>query len=242
MLRKIANKVIGLAGYKLTPLPKTNSRSPSSLDPDREMCALPKSALKTIQAGTMKYTYKGIRCLKNPFDLAIYAKLIYQTKPGTIIEIGSASGGSALWFSDQVTSFGLDTNIYSVDINVVTTVSAPNVKFLYGDIYHLDDAELSSLVDNLKRPLMVIEDGPHHFDSSLCALEFFDRYLVGGEYIIIEDGIVNDLEMEEYKNGPNRAIATFLDRHPDKYIIDYNLCDFFGQNFTWNTNGYLKKL
>ena len=89
---------------------------------------------------------------------------------------------------------------------------------------------------------MVIEDGPHHFDGCLCALEFFDKYLAGEEYIIIEDGSVNDLKLEEYKNGPNRAIASFLERRPGKYTIDYNLCDFLGPNFTWNANGYLKKL
>lgn len=241
MARKIANKVLALVGYELVRCRKPYRFVSSSLDPKRERCGLPKSALETIQAGAMRYTYKGISCLKNPFDLAIYAQLIHQTKPGTIVEIGSAAGGSALWLSDQVHSFCLDTVIYSVDIHVVTAVSAPNVKFLVGDIHHLDDSELPSLLENLRRPLMVIEDGPHSFDGSLAALEFFDKYLIPGEYIIIEDGIVNDLELQKYENGPNRAIASFLESRPGKYTIDYDLCDFFGPNVTWNTNGYLKK-
>jgi cephalosporin hydroxylase len=63
--------------------------------------------LQSMQAGTMAYTYKGVRCLKDPFDLAIYTKLIWDLRPKSLIEIGSNQGGGALWFADMLTVAGL---------------------------------------------------------------------------------------------------------------------------------------
>jgi cephalosporin hydroxylase len=40
--------------------------------------AFPPEFLRAFQAGTLGYTYKGIPCLKNPIDLAIYTKLIWD--------------------------------------------------------------------------------------------------------------------------------------------------------------------
>ena len=48
--------------------------------------------------------------LKQAFEVALYMRLIWETKPGTIIEIGSHSGGAAVWMSDLLkTRFGPST-------------------------------------------------------------------------------------------------------------------------------------
>lgn len=73
-------------------------------------------------------------------------------------------------------------------------------------------------------------------------MEFFHQYLATGEYIVIEDGNVRDLQLKEYKNGPVRAISFFRKKFPDSYIIDEFYSNFFGQNVTANINGYLRKL
>ena len=62
-----------------------------------------------------------------------------------------------------------------------------------------------------------------------------------GEYLIVEDGNLNDLRYWEYDDGPNRAIAEFLERHPSDYRVAEEYCDFYGKNVTWNTNGYLQR-
>jgi len=66
-------------------------------------------------------------------------------------------------------------------------------------------------------------------------------YMKTGEYIVIEDGIVHELGLKQYIDGPNRAISEHLANHSN-CIVDRNLCDYFGQNFTWSTNGYLQYL
>lgn len=189
----------------------------------------------------MRYTYKGLPCYKNPLDLALYLKLLFEQKPGTLVEVGSAAGGSALWLADQLRAFGLTSDVLSVDVTPPSGVDDPQIAFLAGDIHDLSATRLPELLDRCKRPLLVIEDGPHSYEGCLAALEFFHSWLAGGEYIVIEDGILLDLGYEQHDNGPNRAISAFLKRHAGDYVIDYGYCDYYGPNFTWNTNGYLRR-
>ena len=123
---------------------------------------IPKPLLDKIQTGTMQWTYKGIPTYKNPFDLALYAKLLWDVKPRTIIEIGSNAGGSAVWFADQVRAMQLGAQIYSLDINPVLGVTDPLVTFRTADVHQIADAMPPTWVASLPRPLFVIEElGAH---------------------------------------------------------------------------------
>jgi cephalosporin hydroxylase len=42
--------------------------------------------------------------------------------------------------------------------------------------------------------------------------------------------------------GPNRAVAEFLARRPERFRIDAELCDFYGRNVTWSPNGWLRRI
>jgi cephalosporin hydroxylase len=200
---------------------------------------LRKKDLQSIQRGTLSYTYKGIPCLKDPFDLAIYPLLISKLKPRTIIEIGSAYGGSALWFRDLIRNLEVPSKIFSFDINPVKNLEIDGVEFLFGDIHSLHESNLPDILATCERPLLVIEDGPHTYEGCKSALEFFHPFMSTGDYIVIEDGIVYELGLDDYLDGPNQAITEHL-RKNSNCLVDREFCDYYGQNFTWSTNGYLK--
>ena len=205
--------------------------------------AIPNAALQTIQAGSLRHTYKGIPLLKNPFDLALYAQLIWREKPATILEIGSYEGGSALWFADQMVAFGLRPNVISIDVASVAGVAQTGVQFLAGDARDLARALSPDILDRLPRPWFVVEDSNHIASTCRAVLDFFHTQLVTGEYIAIEDGIVTDLGIaDQFEGGPSCAVAAFLAAHPGAYEIDVRYCDHFGYNFTYNINGYLRRL
>ena len=210
---------------------------------DSERTSLPIKNIKKIQEASFKYKYKNRSLTKNPFDLALYLKLLQQVRPRTIIEIGSYEGGSAYWLSDQCTALGLDTQVISLDINPPLAIgdsSSERVKFLYGDIYNLFACDLTEEISKSARPFLYIEDGPHDYQGCTRALQFFDYFAQSGEYIVIEDGILKDLKYRKYENGPNRAINNFVATN-GSYSIDRSYCDFYGYNVTWNTNGYIVK-
>lgn len=204
---------------------------------------IPRELMMSIQNATHNYSYRGVPLLKNPFDFALYPLLIWNVKPGTIIEIGSKSGGSALWFGDLLESFGLDGRVYSIDIVKVTKVFHQRVTFLEGDGQALHQTLSAELMRSLPRPLLVIEDADHSYETSKAVLDFFHPYFNPGEYIVIEDGIISDIIQDSsYNRGPHRALKAFLAEHRDEYEVEGDYCDFFGYNVTWATNGYLKKI
>jgi len=205
---------------------------------------LPQRALDSIQDGTRKTRYKGLRFCKNPFDLVLYLRLLEQVRPRTIIEFGTSEGGSAIWFSDQCAALGLDTQIHSFDLKR-PSVQAHNVTFHEADAYKPSDTIQSALLHDLPHPWIVIEDSAHTFEACLAVMEFFAPFLQRGDYLVVEDGVVADLGGEQYAafdDGPNRAVAEFLKRFNDRFEIDTDYCDFFGHNVTYCPNGWLKTL
>lgn len=211
---------------------------------DRRRTIVPRRLLQSIQQGMMDYRYRGILCTKNPFDLAIYLRLLYDLKPKTIIEIGSASGGAAKFFADQTKVLGIGTKVWSLDINPVCGFDEDNLFFLEGDILRLDDSPLRNILAEAEGPLLVIEDGPHTFQASLAALNFFKPHMKSGDIIVVEDGNLRDLGKLYLglNDGPNRAVRKFLKANPKEFIVRIDLCDSFGRNATWNTDGYLEKV
>ena len=199
------------------------------------MSEIPYDLLMKIQRGTMAYEYRGVPMLKNPFDLALYPLLLESAKPKTLIEIGSHKGGSAMWFADQRPGM----QVISIDLTP-PDVTHPNVRFLRGDALRLDDV---LDMQSIERPLLVVEDSNHFAQTTTAVLDFFDRWLQRGEYIVIEDGILTAMRVAEaYDGGPLRAIHEFLARTNGRYEIDRTLCDYFGTNVTWNVDGWLRRV
>jgi cephalosporin hydroxylase len=116
---------------------------------------------------------------------------------------------------------------------------------LTADARALDQAIPSAMLASIERPLLVVEDSAQTFEATHAVLKFFDPALTTGDYIVVEDGIVAYLPADpygRYENGPSRAIEQFLSEHPTTYVVDRELCDFFGVNVTYNPNGWLRRV
>lgn len=215
-------------------------RLPIAVSPRRS--SLPRHTMDTIQASLFGYSYHGHPCYKNPFDLALYTLLLDRERPRTIIEIGSAGGGSAAWFAGQMRAHGVNSRVISVDIVRQKWVKEPGVRFIKGDALDLAASQLPALLEQAERPFFVVDDGAHTYDTVLASLEFFRPHLRSGEYMVVEDGVVADLGLRSYEDGPNRAMDEFMRRHPGEFVVDRSYCDFFGHNVTWATNGFLRRV
>ena len=207
---------------------------------------IPGPLLDAMQQGTLRMSYRGVPCLKGPFDLALYMLLIQRLKPQTIVEIGTKYGGSALWFADMLTAHGMDQgHVISVDIEPLASFSDPRITFLRGNARALQEVLDVATIDALRRPLMVVDDGSHLYGDALAVLDFFHNHLTSVEYMVIEDGNLSQFSdpfYERYEDGPNQAVAAFLSQHPLEYVIDESICDHFGYNVTSNPNGWLRRL
>jgi cephalosporin hydroxylase/predicted SAM-dependent methyltransferase len=204
--------------------------------------ALDHTTLTSIQNALHTYTYRGVSLPKNPFDLGLYPLLMSKLKPRTILEIGSNAGGSALWMGDLCDAMGLDCHIHSLDIVKVKDVKHKRVTFYEGDGRNLGPTWTEKLLAKLPRPWLVIEDADHSYETSSSALAFFDPLLTADDVLVIEDGIISDLsQLPEGTSGPHKALRQFLGKHFIEWEIIADYCDFYGYNYTWASNGFLRK-
>jgi cephalosporin hydroxylase len=217
-----------------------DARSGASRSP---ISSIAEPQLDKIQRGTLVYEWKGLLCLKSPFDMALYQRLIWNVKPATIIEVGTYSGGGAVWLADISAAMGIPARVISIDVTPPEGLSHPMIEFRKGSSAELDQVLSDAEMQSLPRPLLVIEDSSHRYEHSIAVLRFFDRWLREGEYICIEDGIMDSFNVQErYNGGPNRALLEFLREAGDRFEVDRTYCDFYGYNVTWNTNGYLRRV
>ncbi len=203
---------------------------------------LPLALFRAIEAGTAHYAYRGIGCVKNPVDLAIMTRLLWETQPRSIIEVGSGEGGSALWMRDQVVTFacGSPCDVYSVDTSPPRCPAASEgLHFYRGDGRDLGAVFDDDFMRALPHPLLVVDDADHQPETTAGVLAFFDRWSRPGEYVVVEDG---DCEKYYggYNGGPLKAVRAFLGRRGGDYEIDRSLCDMFG--LTFNPDGYIRRV
>jgi cephalosporin hydroxylase len=207
--------------------------------------SIPREFLKSLQRRLHNFSYMDVPLLKNPFDLAIYANLLWTLNPRTIVEVGSKSGGSALWFAHQMDAFRRECRIVSIDLVRVENISHPRIVFLEGDANHLEQTEGIDWASDLEPPLLIIDDANHEASTCMRIADFIHPLLRSGDYLVIEDGIISDLYPDAYPNassGPHVAIRHILERYRGLYVIDRVHCDMFGYNATWSTNGFLKRI
>lgn len=206
---------------------------------------LPTPALGKIQAGVLRTRYKGLRLVKNPFDLVLYMQALESLRPATIIEVGACEGGSAAWLIDLCGSLELaDTRLISIDLDP-PALKLAGVSFFRGDSSAAEATFPNDAISAAPHPWLVIEDSAHSFEATRTVLDYFDRRLTSGDMLVVEDGVLADLEGDAYRrldDGPNRAVADLLTRAGGRYEIDSALCDFFGHNVTYAPNAWLRRV
>lgn len=112
----------------------------------------------------------------------------YKNKKITLLEIGVRSGASLkLWseyFSKNAKIYGID-NLYDEKNNFVPInqdwISGDNVEYIVGDAY---DKQISSKFDKID---ILIDDGPHTFDSHVKLLDLYISKIKEGGVVVIED-------------------------------------------------------
>lgn len=196
-------------------------------------------SLEGIDKGHHNVTYRGVSCIKCPFDYVIYQMIIEQVKPDLIIEIGTNQGGSALYLADLLELQGKG-EIHSIDLTdecIQLVKDHPRITLYHKgwEVYDLSLAVPFSTV-------LVIEDASHKYKNTLGAIEKFCKTVSLNSYLIVEDGIIDDLGLKsEFQGGPVKAIEEFL-KSTEDFIIDFTWVNFFGPSATFNNKGYLKKI
>ena len=196
--------------------------------------ALKSSPSDTVHNGLPFLSSQGVHSLikwkekplyKTAFDLVIYSMLIQEVKPDIIIELGSGSGGSAMWFADTASMLGLDTHVYSFDINK-PLVEHDKVTFIEQDLNKINLEHKPSHWEFFNKKKIIIEDAHVNLEE---LLNLFDHVLKKDDYLMIEDSA-----------NKQDIISHFSIEKDPKYKLDQFFLDFFGSNMTCCINSIFK--
>ena len=154
--------------------------------------------------------------MRTIWDFALAPLMIQEIRPRTIIEIGTASGGAAVYYADLQRLHGIQPNIIALDL-APPSLDIEGVIFLKGDSKMISAALPETLLREQPHPWIVIEDA-HEAIGEI--VEYMHPFLQKDDYLIIED-----IDAE-------KILFHFLAEHPDEYKVDTLFADYFGHNNT----------
>jgi cephalosporin hydroxylase len=160
--------------------------------------------------------YKGIQTMKMPTDMTLYHNVIWENKPQVIVEIGTAFGGSSLFFQDQLDLVGEGGRVITIDVQNRVAKHDPRITYLMGD------AKADAMVAQVKeltagKTVMVIVDGDHRRVQVKWELKKYSQIVTAGQYLVVEDCFARDGDLYQ----PGQARDWFLS--VDKNFIQTNL-------------------
>ena len=204
--------------------------------------------------------YRGIGLAKFPQDLWAYEKLLNQSDPEVVVEIGINEGGFTQWLHDRLlvayasdnqkklrTVIGLDFSIQKAECNLSPLLNAPKngVEIILIQCNLLDQESLArakkkitSIVDG--RSLFMIEDSGHSYETTEASLRSFSELVKPGEWFAVEDTCVDIDELRECSAWPRGALVAtneFLDGHDDFERTSFN----HTYGITCHPYGFLRK-
>ena len=181
---------------------------------------------------SLKYSYQftwlGRPIIQLPEDMVRLQELIYHVKPDVIVETGVAHGGNQVFLASLCRLMG-HGRVIGVDIEIRPhNRAALEAHELYPLITLIEGSSTDPAVVEKVRTAMgaaekplILLDASHTKDHVLRELEAYSPLVGLGSYIIVADGIMEQLgaapraKPEWAWDNPRRAVAEFLGRHPE---------------------------
>ena len=218
---------------------------------------VPQSAIANICLGKYITSYRGAIFVREPNELQIFRHMFACLQPRTVIELGTFTGASAVWFGDNAALLNLDCHVYSTDDDhsliseEIKKVKPENVTFIEGDRNRIENVFPSSLLQSLPHPWLVIEDS---HDDLFVGFKYLNDFMSEGDYVVVQNNdprmplrrglhvLYNKEEMVPLGPGNLELLRSFLKEHGQKYQVDSFYTDLYGYNCTPHWHGFLRKM
>jgi cephalosporin hydroxylase len=190
--------------------------------------------------------FLGVPILKNPLDLWMVQRLIYEVRPDYIIETGTFRGGSSLYWAHVLEGLGLrDSRILSIDIgDYCQAAAAQRLWRKYVEFFHsssTDEDLIEKIAARVKgKRVMVMLDSNHEAAHVLAELKAYAPMVSRGGYIIVEDTHMDGVPTQPgFGPGPFAAAVEFLRQGGEREFERDRIPEGFGTSF--NPGGWLRR-
>jgi cephalosporin hydroxylase len=182
--------------------------------------------------------WRGVKVVKSPNDMLLYAMKIHELKPTLIVETGTAFGGSALFFAEMGRC-----PVISID-NVPYRPEWPQ----HRDIHYMHsrnstDPEVLEHVAKIaaqigRGPILVSLDSDHNAPHVFEELQTLGRI---ARYIVVEDTCLgHPIPRVNYVDGgPWEAVDTFLNWADGEFFDQWEEEKL--DTFLFSSNRWLKR-
>ena len=220
-----------------------------------DRCDMPIETIKVNCMGKYFITHRGCQLLKDSNDIILLHLLLWYLRPATVIELGTFTGGSAVWYADMMRMMGIESQVYSMDITYlniedrVKEIKPDNVTFLLGDSNAIENTFTKEFLHDLPHPWLIIEDS---HTNVYGLMKYFSHFMKTNDYFVVEDsspliprtlgtGRFN-LEYEVAGTHLLDVLKKFLSDYEDSFAVDSFYTDLFGYNGTCNWHGFIRKM
>ncbi|GAB6125464.1 CmcI family methyltransferase [Humidesulfovibrio idahonensis] len=182
--------------------------------------------------------WMGVPVLKCPLDLWIYQEILFEVRPDVLIECGTASGGSTIYFANLFDLLG-NGKVVTIDINDYPRPKHARINYLLGSS---TAPEIFEKVKEFIKPgdtVMVVLDSDHSKQHVLNEMLLYSPLVSKNSYLTVEDSNQNGNPVSPYSGpGPMEAIEEFMATNREFKVDDYR--EKFYLSF--NPKGYLKRI
>lgn len=187
-------------------------------------------------------------CVKTWEDLSRYRAIIDKVHPKLILEAGTFSGKSALWFALTAGCrvITVDVDPSNVDEDTRVAAGTAGVEFLTGRSTGMDVlARMRLEAGYCHGPVMVVLDGDHSENTVHDELLEYGTLVTPGSYCVVEDTIVRWMPNQmtpygPYHGNPYDAVEGFVDSHPKLWVVDTEIEAMFP--VTQSPGGFLRRI
>ena len=195
-----------------------------------------------------RLSWLGVSMQQDPNDAIAIQQMLYHVKPDLVIEVGTNTGGGAIFYSSIMRTYNPSAKVLTLDIKDISNWkdgaksgsglkdcdrcimgnehpywTDGSIHFKIGRITNSPDcpfmAEVRKFVNELNpRTVLVIEDASHQYKDVKVNIEALHSFVTPNSYLLVQDTKIDRLFRGRIK-GPVKAIEEFLAKHPN-FVID----------------------
>lgn len=203
----------------------------------------------------------GVSVQQDPTDAFQLASMLWREQPDLLIEIGTNTGGGAIFYASVMREYNADALVLTIDpkdpahdwaagvqgcpackdVRCTKVWHSKNVQFIHG--YSSEPkvlAQVEQIVPHFKK-VMVMHDGSHFYLDVLKDLQNYDKYVQVGSYMVVQDTKMTRMYSKVFNNQyPLGSVETFMSTQgKGRYVIDKQY-EFL--LYSQHHNGWLRKL
>lgn len=209
----------------------------------KNLCGLSKEFI--VQSYRHRYTYNftwlGRPIIQYPQDIMAVQQLIYKTKPGLIIEAGTAHGGLTVFCASVAKDIVPGVKVVSVDVDLREhnkkaldeSISLHNLDITFIKGSSVDEGVIMEIdwlyLKKGKPNVLILLDSCHTKDHVLRELGLYSKFCSPGNYIVVFDTLVEYLDKKDIPDrpwgpgdSPHTAVQDFLAKNSN-FVIDHEL-------------------